>query len=63
VLDWEFSNGSLDIRRNATFTPTLSTAVWGGELRVGATTGTVPRGDAAPVQPLASFSRSYLPGT
>lgn len=63
VLDWEFSGRGLDIRRNAALSPTLSTAVWGGELRVGATAGTDARGDAAAVQPLASFSRVFPTGT
>jgi hypothetical protein len=62
VLDWEFSASGVDPRRNMTLSPTLSTAIWGGELRVGAITGTDALGDAAPVQPLASYSRVFPTG-
>lgn len=59
VLDWEYSAAGLDPSRNATFSPTLSTALWGGELRMGALVGTDARGDAAPVRPVLGYSRTF----
>ena len=59
VLDWELNAQGLDLTRGATFSPTLGTAVLGGELRIGATLGTDARGDAAPASVTASYRRAF----
>lgn len=59
VFDWELSAQSLNPSRSMTFSPTLGTAVWGGELKVGATLGSDERGDAAPVDLHAQYRRAF----
>lgn len=59
VMDWELSAQSLNPSRSMTFSPTLGTAVWGGELKVGATVGSDERGDAAPVDLHAQYRRAF----
>lgn len=59
VLDWELNTQSLNPTRSMTFSPTLGTALWGGELKVGTTVGSDERGDAAPVDVRAQYRRAF----
>ncbi|MDB4950457.1 MAG: hypothetical protein JWM27_3106 [Gemmatimonadetes bacterium] len=62
VLDWELSAQSLNPTRSTSFSPTLGTAAWGGELKVAATLSSDERGDAAPVDVHAQYRRAFPTG-